>query len=321
MSEVIGLSISVVTLDVKEYLRGCLTSIFHHSPSFPFEVIVVDNGSSDGTAEMLEKEFPEIRLIRNNTNVGFAKAHNQALAQSRGRYFMILNPDTELKPDTLRTMLSFMENHPEAGMVGPKMLNPDGSLQPSCHQRFPNLLDLVLDTFGIGPCVLWLQKRRLFRKFFLKRFYADYGRETEIAWAGGACLMARRKAIDQAGGLDETYFIYREDTDWCFEFRRHGWKVFYLPQAEIIHHWGKTPGRWEGVRTVSATRSNLHFFSRHTSKVFRWVVPPLCLLAVLLRLVWTGAEYLFLRSRGDLLGRKLKAYGMAFTSILKLRRS
>ena len=199
------------------------------------EVIVVDNASTDGSVTMVRKVFPRVHLISNVENQGFAKANNQALKIARGKYVCLINPDTLVQEDTFSECLSYMEKHPEAGMVGCKILNPDGTLQLACRRSFPT--PWVGFTKAVGLNDLFPQSR-LFGRYNLT--YLDPDQIAEVEAISGSFMFVRKEAADASGYLDEDFFMYGEDLDWCYRIHQSGWKIIYLPATQIIHYKGRS---------------------------------------------------------------------------------
>jgi hypothetical protein len=216
-------------------------------------VFVVDNASSDGSAEMVRVRFPWVRLIRNTENVGFARANNQAIDLALGRYVLLLNSDTEVQPGALAALVGFMEASPRAGAVGPYLLNSDGTLQPACHPM-------------LTP---W---REFVRLLFLDRFLhvATYGaawwntdspRQTEVI--KGACLLLRREALEQVGPLDGSYFMYTEEVDLCYRLLQAGWQLWWMPTARVIHHGEASSRQVAQAMYIQLYRSKVQFYRKY----------------------------------------------------------
>jgi len=220
------LSIIIVSFNAKEFLKKCLESIYRYIDISAYEIIVVDNDSIDGSAKMVKKEFSKVELIENSKNLGFAKAVNQGIREAKGEFIFLLNPDSEIKRGVLRKLIEFAEKNPDAGVVGVKLLNPDGSIQPSIY-HFPTIFRAIKE--------FWFGQRGAYEK------YAPAGMEpVEVDAVTGAAMLISRKTIEKVGFFDERYFMYFEDLDYCRRVRKAGLKVYYFPRAEIIHHHGKS---------------------------------------------------------------------------------
>jgi len=250
------LSIIIVNWNTRDLLAQCLQSVYAHPPEGEFEVWVVDNASTDGSAEMVRERFPQARLIRNAENVGFARANNQAIRQSSGRYVLLLNPDTEVKPGALETLVQFMDAHPEAGAAGARLLNPDGTLQSSCHP-FPTLGREFWRLFHLDAL-------RLCACYEMARWDPETLRPVDVVQ--GACVILRRKALDQVGLLDEDYFIYTEEVDLCYRLRQGGWRIYWAPQATVVHYGGQSTRQMPAEMFLRLYESKLLYFRKHHSR-------------------------------------------------------
>ena len=247
-------SIILVSWNTRELLLGCIESLPAAIGELRADVWVVDNRSTDGSVAAVRERFPLARLIENNGNPGFAAANNQAIAASAGRYALLLNSDTIAQPGSIERLVRFADEHRSAGIVGARLLNPDGSFQAS-FADFPSLRSELLSVTGIGP--------RLFG-----RWYPNYGpRQSEasrrVDWIQGACMLARRAAITQVGAMDEQYFMYNEETDWCMQMWRAGWEVWYLPAARIVHYGGQSTRQIRHAMVQALYRSKVRFFRKH----------------------------------------------------------
>jgi len=226
----VDLSICMVSLNCWGVLEPCLESLRAGDPSVTYEVIVVDNASTDGTPERLAERYPEVRVIRNERNVGFTKATNQAIAASRGRYLLWLNTDTLLRPDSLRELRDFLDRHPRAGIVGPKVLNPDGSFQLQCRRGVPTPGASLAYMLGLDR--VW-PRHPVIGGYALTYLPVD---EAAIVGAvSGCCLLARRDVWERIGPLDEEIFGFGEDVEWCVRAAEAGWEVWYYPGSVIVH--------------------------------------------------------------------------------------
>ncbi|MCX6136214.1 MAG: glycosyltransferase [Ignavibacteriales bacterium] len=232
------ISVIIVNYNVRDFLHNALTSIEKALAGIEAEVFVVDNASDDGSNEMVRKSFPGVRLIANSENGGFAKANNQALQHAAGKYLALINPDTVVQEDTFRSLMTFLDGHPDIGLAGCKILNPDGTLQLACRRSFPS--PWVAFTKVSGLSVL-LPNSRLFAKYNLTYLNPDQLHEVDAV--SGSFMMVRRDVYEKIGGLDETFFMYGEDLDWCYRVQQAGWKVFYVPVTSIIHYKGESTRR------------------------------------------------------------------------------
>jgi N-acetylglucosaminyl-diphospho-decaprenol L-rhamnosyltransferase len=248
------LSIIIVNWNSKDYLRKCLQSIYANARGISFEIIVVDGASFDGCGEMLAREFPEVKFIQLEKNVGFAKANNLGFEQSQGECVLFLNPDTEIVGDAIETLHNFLKKNDDAGIVGAKLLNTDGSVQMSCIQTFPTILNQFFDAeilrnafprhsfWGIAPL-----------------FYGDKT-AAEVEVISGACLMLARTNFEKIGRFSEDYFLYAEDLDLCYKSNLAGLKNYFVPSAEIIHHGGGSSRQTQSVFSTVMMRESVWRF-------------------------------------------------------------
>jgi len=255
---VFDLSIIIVNYKTKNLQEQCLNSIYSENYHSSYEVSVVDNDSKDSSIEMVKKKFPQVKLIENRNNLGFAAANNQALRRSNARYLLLINPDTVVLPDSLNVMMEFMDEHPEAGIAGCKLLNPDYSLQYSCR-KFSNFATFFLRGIHLDSI---FPNNTMLRKYMM--FDWDHNQVREVEWVLGSCMMVRRKAIEQVGMLDENFVLYFEDQDWCYRMWKHGWKIYYVPQAQMIHYYQRRSAKqFLNVLTWTHIKSMLYFFKKH----------------------------------------------------------
>ncbi len=262
----VDLTIVIVSWNVRDLLRRCLQSITLEGSTV--EIVVVDNASGDESPVMVRTEFPQVRLIANTENRGFTAANNQGLASSQGRYLLLLNPDTELVSDALATMLDYMEAHPQVGALGPKLLYPDGSQQPS-RRRFPTLTTALVESTVVQE---WWTDNRTLRRYYMADTPDDAIQPVD--WVVGACLLIRREAYRKVGGLDEGFFMYSEELDWCRRIKAAGWEIVYLPTAAVIHHEGKSSEQVVPARHIHFQSSKVRYFRKHHGTVqgetLRW---------------------------------------------------
>lgn len=229
------ISIVIISYNVKEFLQQSILSLKKSCHNITHEIIVVDNNSIDGSDKILASKFPEVKLIKNYDNKGFAKACNQGLEISTGKYMLLLNPDTMLQEDTIPKMIEFFETHPDAGAAGCKILNADGTLQLSCRRSIPTPGVAIPKIIGLNRL---FPKSKLFSKYNLT--YEDPDKQIEVEALSGAFMMFRKEVYEQIGGLDEDYFMYGEDLDYCYQIGKAGWKIYYTPTTKIIHYKGES---------------------------------------------------------------------------------
>ena len=241
----IDISIVIVSYNVGEYLRNCLESIIRHSSPLTVEIIVVDNYSEDGSVEMVRMEFPSVKLIANDENHGFSRANNQGMRESKGRYVLLLNPDTLLWKDTLPVTYDYMEKHPKVGCVGIKTYTASGSIFPN-GSSFPASWKVMAKFLMVKKMLpnRWVRKHFSRSVGRLFSYYSDREVEREVDMVGGFFMFVRRKVIDTVGLMDENYFLEIEDSDWCMRMKRKGWKVIYIPYASFTHLIGKSIDRY-----------------------------------------------------------------------------
>jgi GT2 family glycosyltransferase len=225
------LSIVIVNYNTVEYLADCVESIFNGNEEVVLEVFVVDNGSNDGSAKFILDFYPQITLIANEENIGYAAANNLAIREAKGDYLLLLNPDTLLPPHCLRKLLDFVKQHPEIGMISPKLVRPDGSLDYACRRSFPTRFDIYARLFGLDRL---FPNSKLFGHYNL--LYLDPSVSCEVDSVCGAFMLVRRRAVDSVGLLDERFFMYVEDIDWAYRFKQAGWIVYYYPEVEVLHY-------------------------------------------------------------------------------------
>lgn len=241
----IDLSLCIVTYQSRDYLADCLRTVYQHPPRRPFEVIVVDNASTDGTAEMLQADFPQVRLIANAQNCGYTRPMNQALRAASGRYRVQLNPDTLPRPGAFDALADYMDANPAVGVCTPRVLNRDGSLQLQCRRSEARPWDAFTYFSGLS--------RRFPRDPRFAGYLMTYKNDSEtyeVQAVSGSCMFIRAEVLTQVGYLDERFYAYQEDADFCFQARRAGWKVMYVPVAEVVHYGGEGGTRVHPYRSA-----------------------------------------------------------------------
>ena len=258
-----ALSVIVVSWNTRTYLARCLASIPQAAGPVVFEVIVVDNGSSDGTQTLVATQFPDVRLIQNEENVGFGRANNIGVKASRGQFLLVLNADCELAPGALTTMIEVLDREPSLAGVFCRLLNTDGSLQPSVHRSLPSPWSLIGDVFFLTSIRHLLYRRPALHRWLLHWTVKAHRHPHDVAWGGGACMVFRRGAFEAVGGFDEGFFMYCEDMDICKRICALGFRLRYLPGPSVIHHWGKATRQLPAVMLREAYRSRIYYFEKH----------------------------------------------------------
>ncbi|MBI2304980.1 MAG: glycosyltransferase family 2 protein [Chloroflexi bacterium] len=296
------LSIIIVSWNVKDYLSGCLISLGRANGlrlGQDMEVIVVDNASTDGTPELVTRAFPRVRLVCNTLNRGFAAANNQGIAMASGRYLLLLNPDTEVVADALVTMEDYFDGNPDVGVLGPQLLNSDGSIQSS-RRRDPTLATLFVESTILQRYLGWLP--------LLRRYYCLDRPDNviqEVDWLVGAAIMVRREAVAQVGPLREEMFMYFEEVDWCCRMRDKGWHIIYLPEAKVYHHDGRSSIQDVASRDIRFHSSKIKFVRSYhgdlVARLLRWF-----LLATYLFQIGEEGFKLALRHKPEMRRRRLQ---------------
>ncbi len=275
------LSVVVVSYNTRELTRRCLRSVQEHAGGIPTELILVDNASADGSADMVRRDFKEVRLIANADNRGFAAANNQAFEIARGRYVLLLNPDTEVLEGTIERVLAFAEANPKAGVVGCRVRYPNGT-QQSTFFRYLRLRTVLLNLFVPNR---WMRRSEWLGHS--RYIGADLDRIQNVEVIAGCFMLVPRAAIEQVGGMDEGYFMYGEEADWCYRMRRAGWSAQYYPDATILHHGGQSARQTPGPMLRAMARSQLRFLEKTQGRAAAYVANALMLLRDLPRsLLW-----------------------------------
>lgn len=247
-------SVVIVSWNTRALTTACLASLAAGAGRATWDAVVVDNASSDDSVAAIRADFPAVHLIANPTNLGFAAANNQGIRACTGRYVLLLNSDTLAAPGSLQALVAFADAHPRAGVIGPRLENPDGSFQTG-PTPFPSLWTEFLSVTGIG--------RRLTYRGYPSRRERRSLTPQPTDYVVGACMLARRDAIDQVGVLDEGYFMYSEEPDWCWRMRRAGWETWFTPSAVITHLGGQSTHQVREAMLVALYRSKVRFFRRH----------------------------------------------------------
>jgi hypothetical protein len=257
------LSIIIVNYNVKEFLQNLIYSIYKAGENLKYEIIIVDNASDDGSVEFLKEKFPDIKLIVNEKNVGFSKANNIGLAAAKGKYLLLLNPDTIVQEDTFEKMISFFESTPDAGLAGCKILNPDGTLQLACRRSFPGPWTSFCKVTGLSNL---FPNSKIFAKYNLT--FLNENETYEVDAISGSFMMIKREVLEKVGNLDEQFFMYGEDLDWCYRIQKAGFKVYYVHNTQIIHYKGESTKR-SGIDETKIFYNAMHLFvKKHLATSF-----------------------------------------------------
>ncbi len=298
------LSIVIVSWNVKDLLRQCLQSLLADLQTAPLtgEIIVVDSASTDGSPQMTAREFPQVTLIASDRNLGYAGGNNRGVQAARGRYLFLLNPDTVVKPGALAAMTAYLDAHPQVAALGPQLLWPSGQIQSS-RRRFPTPGTLFWESTLLEQ---WFPHNRFRRYYHLADCPPD--RPQQVDWVVGAAIMIRRTAWEQVGPIDEEYFMYFEETDWCRRAALAGWEVHYLPAAQVVHYEGKSSEQVFAARTLRFQRSKLRYTRKYFGPV--WAAGLHGFLRLTFALQWAEetAKWL-IGHRRPLRRQRMAAYG------------
>lgn len=263
----VDVSIIIVNYNTCRLTMDCLRSVYDSVTDFSYEIILVDNNSHDESIEMISREFPNVNLIANEDNTGFARANNQGMEVASGRYVLLLNSDTVVRQDTLETMISFMDGRLDLGASGCKIILPDGSLDKACKRGFPTPAASFYYAFGFSKL---FPDRPRFNGYQLG--YLDPDQDYPVDCLVGAFMLLRRETIDQVGGLDEEFFMYGEDLDWCYRIKEAGWGIYYYPQTTIVHLKGGSARRRPFKIVYEFHRAMILFHRKHYSRQYNSMI-------------------------------------------------
>ena len=290
------LSICIVNWNTCGLLRECLASIHADPASNNWEIIVVDNASSDDSVEMVRREFSQVRLLISSTNLGFVGANNWAMEEALADYWLLLNSDTRVEIGSLSVLVDFLDQHPEAAVVGPKLIRNDGSIQPS---------------YGVTPSFLseFANKLLLHKVFPAIKF--GNRRSThfcEVGWVTGACLMVRKCAGIKVGLLDSTLFMFYEDLEWCIRIVKNGGRIFYCPTSLVVHVGGQSTRKNFTEMLILSHKSLIYFYEKHFNRVQFFLLGLMVPVEMTIRSVIWSLKYCFQPARRDEAGQRLRAY-------------
>lgn len=295
------LCVVIVNWNTRALLDACLQSVRTTIETKPVEIIVVDNASTDGSAQFVRTNYPGVRLIANSENFGFARANNQAIESTNAEFVLLLNSDAQLEPNTADALVAFLRQHSNAAAVAPRLLNPNRTFQAGPNDEISLVSEMLL-AFGIA---------RLLREGYFPG-YGPTASRGEYAWVGGTCMLLRRKALDLIGMLDTDYFMYSEEADWCYRARQACWEIWYEPAQAAIHFGGASSRNDAGRMRAELYKSKLVFFSKHRP---RWEYETLRTVLMLTALVKAGAYRLaarFSEGRAKLYADRASSFRQVF---------
>lgn len=291
-------SILIVSWNVCAYLRGCLESIYRDPPRCDFEIVVVDNASKDETLAMLRSEFPQVQVIAHPENLGFARGNNLALQSARGKYILMLNPDTLVYPGAIDALVQALEANPRLGGCGSRYLNPDQSLQPSCYPM-PTLFREFCRMFHLD--LLWPVG-----VYNMRRWPLDQPRRVDVLQ--GASFLLRRDLLDQIGFLDPAYFMYTEEVDLCYRILKSGWELSWVPQSTIVHYGGQSTSQIAAKMFDQLYRTKVRFFRKHHGAAAALLYKTILAAATLPRLIGLPFRWILQKNQRPALGALMRNY-------------
>lgn len=298
----LDVSIIIVNWNTRKLLQNCLTSVYEQTGDVKYEIIVVDNGSTDDSMEMVKKNFPLVNIIENAENLGFARANNIGIRKSKGRYICLINSDITILGDCIGRLKAFMDSRPTVGMAGPKILNPDRTIQHSCR-HFPSIWNNLCQSLGLNHI---FPKSEFFSDWIMD--YWSYDSIRSVDALSGCFLMVRRKALDEVGLLDEDFFIYGEDLDWCRRFHKAGWDIVFYPETEAVHLIGASSASAPVKFYLELQKAALRYWRKHHGRIGKVSYSAIILLRETIRVIARGIQYIFWPHKKE-------------TSSFKLRRS
>lgn len=273
-------SIIILNYNTKQLTLSAIESVYRSETGYRYEIILVDNASTDGTVEAVRKNYPEVRTIVSPTNVGFSRGNNTGIRQACGRYILLLNSDTIMQPDTLEIMVRFMDEHPNVGASGCKIILPDGQLDKACKRGFPTPSASFYYAFGFSK---WFPNNPRFTQYQLSHLDSD--QDYPVDSLVGAFMLVRREAIDQVGLLDEDFFMYGEDIDWCFRIKQAGRQIYYYPYTHIIHYKGASSSRKPFKIVYEFHRAMFLFHQKHYKQKYNFFINALVYTGITVKLI------------------------------------
>jgi hypothetical protein len=299
---VTNLSIVIVSWNTKKYMEECLTSLRTIDGNLSAEIIVADNASADGTPEMIRTQFPHVKLIETGANLGFAKGNNVGIQEATGEYICLINSDVNVPSDCLQKMYSYMEQHPTIGLLGPGMLQTDGRVHRS-GMRFPSLWNVLLRALFLDSL---FKGTGLFGGFLMTDFKFDQVRDMDVL--NGWLWMARREALKKVGPLDERFFMYAEDVDWCKRFNLAGWRVVFYPDAKALHYGGASSANAPSRFKLEMQRANLQYWKKYHGRISLFFYLLIGCLSYVVRATGWAAVFLMKKSSRSRARIEVKQY-------------
>jgi GT2 family glycosyltransferase len=319
-SAMCDISFIIVSWNVRELLKRAVQAILDDTSEPEIEIIVVDNASHDGTVEMLRAEFastrlstgPKVRVLANKENVGFTRGNNQGLEIAQGRFLFLINPDTQIQRGATRALLEFMDapENARVGIVGPQLVYADGSLQSS-RRRFPKFSTALFESTKLEQ---WFPRSKLITDYRLLN--TDDSAIQDVDWLVGAAMFVRREVYEQIGGLDERFFMYSEELDWCYRTKQAGWRVVYFPHARVLHHEAKSSEQVLAQRDIYFHSSKVRYFKKHHGALQGELLRYFLLSTFAFQWLEEGAKYLMGHKR-ELRAERMRAYAQVLGSGLK----
>lgn len=293
-------SIIIVSWNTKAILKDCLESVYSNAGDISLEVIVVDNGSTDGSVGMVKEYFPQTRIIENFQNLGYARANNTGIRAARGRYICLINSDVTVFNDCMGKLVTYMDEHPDVGIAGPKILNCDGTTQHSCR-HFPSIWNTFCQAVGLNRI---FPKSELFSYWIMD--YWDHSSTRRVDALSGCFWMIKREAIDKVGLLDENFFIYGEDLDWSRRFHSAGLEAYFYPEAQAVHLGGASSANAPVKFYIELQKADLQYWKKHHGRIGEISYAGVILLREIIRVAAGGLQYILQPSKRKLSGFKLQ---------------
>ncbi|MDD5687527.1 MAG: glycosyltransferase family 2 protein [Elusimicrobia bacterium] len=305
------LSINIVNYNNRQYLLDCLKSIYENIHRVKFSVLVIDNNSTDNSTNLIQNKYPLVKILKNEKNIGFAKAHNIGFKLTDAKYILILNPDTLVVDDSIEKMVEYLEQNSKVGIVGPKILNPDRSLQYT-GTKYPNNMNLLFETFFLDK---FFPNSKLFGRH--KGIYDSYSETAQKEYLQGSCLMMKKQVLADIGFFDEIYFMYFEETDLCYRANKKDWQICRLGNTSIVHFGGGETGFYDEFRIYQYYKSMLLFYEKHYSGVSIYILKSILFVRTIIRLfLWTPVGFFHKIKRRESVSRT-KGYLKLFSLLLK----